>query len=482
MSENVKIAPLLDKVTDFSDRLNPMLVKELRQGLRGMGFILLFIALQVLMVLSMVAYSSASSYDSSGENLSQILFLLFSLAVLVVQPLRGIAALSAEVKGKTIDLMVLTRLSAWRIVFGKWVSLVSQSALIFATLLPYMIMRYFFGGMQLFSEISLLIAIFIASASLTAFTVGLSAVPSVILRGIFVLIGGSFLLSYLIAGIFVGLSNLLDIFSFSSSTMVYGVLGYLAVCGFLTWISLDFGASAIAPLAENRSTSRKLIGSGIILVSSLVMLAVDEDAALIVSMMLIIPLAMTALTEPAYLVPQVCVPFVKKGGLGKLLGRALYPGWATGVIYVLFLFVLYQVINAFAGFELFDDDEMHAIMINFFAILLFPVVVMRLFFRKAQGLFGTYLAIMMFSWLLALIVYAIAESTNQEEMMLLFCWLPSMNLFAVDALRTYDGFYIAVAYLTTFGYAALPLLMSSVVWKQMGSAEASAQEILDKKK
>lgn len=480
MSENVKIAPFLDKVTDFSDKLNPMLVKELRQGLRGMGFILLFIALQVLMVLSMVAYSSASSYDSSGENLSRTLFLLFSLAVLLVQPLRGITALSSEVKGKTIDLMVLTRLSAWRIVFGKWVSLVSQSALIFATLLPYMIMRYFFGGMQLFSEIGLLVAIFVASASLTAFAVGLSAISSVILRGIFVLIGGGFLLSYISIGIFAGLSDLIGIFSFSSKEVVYGVLAYFAVCAFLTWISLDFGASAIAPLAENRSTPRKLIGAGLILVASFSMLEVSDEAPLIMAMFLIVPLAMTALTEHAYIVPQVCVPFIRKGSLAKLSGRALYPGWATGVVYVLGLFVLYQFINMFTGFELFDSDEMHAIMINFFAMLLFPLVIIRMFLRKPQKMFGAYLAIMMFSWLLALIVYAIAESTNQEGMMLLFCWVPPMNLFGAAEMSDFSGFYIAISYLTTFGYGLIPLLTSPVEWKQMKAAEAAAQEIIDK--
>ena len=98
----------------------------------------------------------------------------------MVQPLRGISAVATEIKQNTIDLMVLTRLSAWRIVWGKWCAIMGQSALILLAILPYLILRYFFGGMQLFAEMALMLYLFVLSGALTAFTVGLSAVGSVL--------------------------------------------------------------------------------------------------------------------------------------------------------------------------------------------------------------------------------------------------------------------------------------------------------------
>jgi ABC-type transport system involved in multi-copper enzyme maturation permease subunit len=465
---------------DFSDRLSPMLVKELRQGMRGIGFVILFIALQALLVLVMIGYSSADSYGNSGESLSGILIMFFSLAVLLVQPLRGITALSSEIKGKTIDLMVLTKLSAWRIIFGKWVSLVSQSALIFATLLPYMIMRYFFGGMQLFSEISLLFCIFIASATLTAASVGLSAVPSIVLRGIVCVIGGVFILQFSFAGVMMSSTGMLDMFTFSDPNHIYALLSYFGVCGFITWLSLDFGASMVAPLAENRSTPRKLIGIPLVLLASVAMIPVDDTTAIVMGMVLIVPLAVTALTESPYLVPRVCLPFVRKFGVGNICGRVLYPGWSTGVLYVVCLFVILQLVNVMTGFEGLDNDEMHATVITIFASLLFPIVIYRLFFSKSANIFGVYLGIMMFTWLIAFILLILSQVTDQDGILWLFCWIPPVNMFC--GLANDSEIAIFIAYLSFAAYAMIPLILSKVVWKHIRDSEIAAKVIIDKEK
>jgi hypothetical protein len=50
---------------DFSDRLSPMLVKELRQGLRTKAFIGVFLALQIILgVILLGAVSVSSSYQA----------------------------------------------------------------------------------------------------------------------------------------------------------------------------------------------------------------------------------------------------------------------------------------------------------------------------------------------------------------------------------------------------------------------------------
>ena len=151
--------PSINHISDFPDKLNPMLVKELRQGLRGISFVVLFIAIQAFLCFILLVTAAVASHENAGHLLSRIIFFFYSLAVLVVQPLRGIGALQTEIKNNNIDLLCLTRLSAWRITFGKWISIVSQSALILTAIIPYLILRYFFGNMQIFSEILLMLSI-----------------------------------------------------------------------------------------------------------------------------------------------------------------------------------------------------------------------------------------------------------------------------------------------------------------------------------
>ncbi len=92
------------RMTDFPGRFSPMLVKELRQGMRTNLFTIAFILLQTVMILSLLAGladpGSPASTGSSGSSSSSPL--------LIVQPLRGFGALSSEFTLNTMDLIQLT--------------------------------------------------------------------------------------------------------------------------------------------------------------------------------------------------------------------------------------------------------------------------------------------------------------------------------------------------------------------------------------
>ena len=172
----------LTHLTDFPDKLSPMLVKELRQGMRARSFTVLFLVFQGVLAFILLTASAVTSSDHSGSFASEVIFSLFAGAALFIQPMRGINALSSEITGNTIEMMVLTRLSAWRIVFGKWIAIVSQTALILVTIIPYLILRYFFGGMILAGELVFLALMFLTSMSLTAVMVGLSGNSTKLVR------------------------------------------------------------------------------------------------------------------------------------------------------------------------------------------------------------------------------------------------------------------------------------------------------------
>lgn len=143
---------------DFASWLPAMLVKELRQGLRTRGFVGAFIGFQVAMAIAMMTIAAQSASGSPGTRTGAFtaangfFWTLITVALLVVTPGRALGSLKLEMTSRTVDLLVLTQLSAWRIVTGKWLSLMAQAVLLLVSLLPYGIVRYFAGSVDLVSD------------------------------------------------------------------------------------------------------------------------------------------------------------------------------------------------------------------------------------------------------------------------------------------------------------------------------------------
>ena len=155
-----------------------MIVKELRQGLRTWVFASAFITLQMLLVLTLALTAAAGNTEAA----SYFFWWLIGLILIGIMPMRGFNALTDEIRMQTLDLLVLTRLSAWRIAFGKWVALVSQSALLTLSILPYVVLRYYHGGVDPFREAAGLFLLWLLSSGLTAVIVCFSTQRSLILR------------------------------------------------------------------------------------------------------------------------------------------------------------------------------------------------------------------------------------------------------------------------------------------------------------
>jgi len=345
--------------------------------------------------------------------------------VLVIQPLRGIGAVSSEVKAGTIDLMVLTRLSAWRIVFGKWVALVSQSALLLTAIIPYLILRYFFGEMDLFAELLLLGCVFLGSMLFTAITVGMSASSSVLIRGILPVLGSPFLV-FMILGFCLsdGIEELIDFFTFTDpdSPTIFGVCLGLGL--FLAWTAIDFGAGIIAPLAENRASLRRLLILVIAVIWAVACHWVDQEWMLLAIAVLLTPTIAMALTEPAALLPIVCSRFTRFGLPGRLAGRVLYPGWPSGVIFVILI-----AVAIFVGAVFVDaGDEGNILLSSWFGSLILPALCVLPFDKKIRNPFAIYTLIIVGAFTFTLILAGLSEAMNDEEFLWVFCWLPTTHI------------------------------------------------------
>ncbi len=418
---------------DFPDSLSPMLVKELRQGMRTKAFVGVFLALQIILGVILLSAGAASTSDDAGETISNIIFIFFSIAVLIIQPMRGITALSSEVKGNTIDMMVLTRLSAWRIVTGKWASIVSQSALLLVTIIPYLILRYFFGGMNLVGEMVLLTLLFLTSAAITAITVGLSATTSVILRSVLPMIGlpigACFLIAVMMDSPFGGSSTSTFLALDTEESRIF-VSIYLAVCAYYGFFMLSTGTSLIAPYAENHSTLRRLISLAVTIIAAVLgsMSFTDEDALPFFLTLVLLPVFAISLSEFAPLAAPTYRKFAKRGAFGQLAGLLLFPGWASGFFFCLLLIGISAVpflINktTYGGINYFIYG------LACLAGLLFPAVIINVFRINGPQRVSNYVLILIGSIVLSSVLAGITNSLSNENLLWLFCWIPPVLMF-----------------------------------------------------
>ena len=423
-------------LADFSDRLSPIVVKELRQGLRQPTFVIAFLCLQVLLcIVVLVAVLSAPVGSHAGlrvgSTVSGFFFVLLGIAILVVQPLRGLGALATEIKADTLDLLLLTRLNSWRITFGKWLALVSQSALLVVAVLPYLILRYYLGGMQLFSELLALLTLFIASASFTGVTVGFSATASLVIRGLVAL---GILLVLLVVPNMLAASMMRGgplVLTLSTRAEVYGYAGFILMLVFFGYYFLEMGATQIAPAAENRSTCKRLVG--LVVLGLLAWLLPNDGNALFPCWLIVASLLIVdALSERPEFAASVLRPFRRLGPLRYLASAFLLPGWASGIFFVALLVgITLALVKADVLINRTYADELRAFGPLWLAALLLPAVVVSVFMRKAKNLFTAYTVVFIASLIVALVFFIIGQTTNTtKQMMWLVPVCPSLGIMS----------------------------------------------------
>jgi hypothetical protein len=416
-------------LTDFSDRLSPMLVKELRQGMRARSFTMLFLVFQLLLCFILLSAGAAYESNGAGSFASGIIFTLFGIAVLFMQPMRGLSALSSEITGNTIEMMALTRLSAARIVFGKWIAIVSQSALILVSIIPYLILRYFFGGMVVVGELVFLALMFMTSMALTAVMVGLSGSAAKFAR-VIPLLGFIFLVSWIPRFLYGSrFSSSMSAFTLSDWESRLGVISYVCFILYAGWCALSHGISAIAPAAENHSTLRRLIALGLAGIAAAVGLhqEVDPHAALGIFAVIISPAIITALTEPSLLLPPICTPFLKRGFIGRVASFFLLPGWPSGVFYTVVLAaVTLAGVAASWATKTHPRFEREAIIgcLACFGAVTFSALGTVYFCKDEKKRFTSFIICLLASVVLTIVPTIFSNINHHEDLLWLFVWNP----------------------------------------------------------
>ncbi len=321
---------------DFPTWLPAMLVKELRQGLRQRGFIAALVGFQVLMTLFLIFAVAGGTGSASFDILQSAYWVMINVQLLIVTPLRAVTGLQAELDSRWVDLMMLTRLTAWRIVLGKWFSLVVQGGLLVVAMLPYGVARYFFGSVDLVSEARIIAVIFAASAVVTAAALWSSVLPK--LARVVLAIGVAFLWQFApgsIATLFAsrsrsggpGLTFAVAGTGANWWLLVFDALLLLVVC-------LVGAVRKLSPRAESQTLlMRGLPLLGLLPLPLLSLRDMMPQAGLTAIFFIIVAALELARAEE----PMECHwrAWTRFGRWGRVVGRLVQPGWASAIEWVM---------------------------------------------------------------------------------------------------------------------------------------------------
>lgn len=173
-------------LNDFGDRFGPVLVKELRQGLRARRFVGPFLLVQFVAIIAVLGEAAVVEIETGAAVFgigSGLLMQIIGLALGLLMPLTGFAALRPELdRSRNVELLLLANLSRWQIALGKWLVMSSLAGLILVSLLPYLLARHFIGGIDLVWSLSFVGGIWLLNLTMNAAVVGASGFSNVIAR------------------------------------------------------------------------------------------------------------------------------------------------------------------------------------------------------------------------------------------------------------------------------------------------------------
>jgi hypothetical protein len=136
----------------LGDRINPLVVKEVRQGLRTRVFWVCFgLMLLACLLLSLMAYADVrdGGYSPRGQTYFFTYFVCLGLVHFFVIPYSAYRSLAREREDETWVLLALTGMGPRRILRGKVTSFLAQAALYASAVGPFLLFSYYLNGIDL---------------------------------------------------------------------------------------------------------------------------------------------------------------------------------------------------------------------------------------------------------------------------------------------------------------------------------------------
>lgn len=247
---------------EISDVLNPIVIKELRQAVRSNFLVVtlvLFLSIQLLIVgLFLTNESLSSSFNAGRDIFGVLLFILLATCLLFVPAYTGIR-LAIERSVGNVDLLFITTLRPWSIIWGKFLVALVLTVLLYSAGMPFIAFTYLLRGIDLPSIFSLMAINFIVVAAGIQCAILIGALP---VKWVSKLILGMLWLGFLIVvvpslfGQVIMPGGLLDVgFATHMGTLRFWSISLGVMVTGLTFMCLLalLAAAAISPLSANRA-------------------------------------------------------------------------------------------------------------------------------------------------------------------------------------------------------------------------------------
>lgn len=171
--------------TKLDGWLNPVLVKELRQAVRG-RFIVTMLSLSLLaQIIAVSIFMLTDSLEARGmtvtavgaDTFTTLFFVMFTATVFFI-PLYGGLRMAVERSDSNVDLLFVTTIRPRTIVIGKLLTLMALTALIFSASLPFLVFSYVLRGIDVLTIFFVLAIGFIAVTTASIVALFLGCIPA----------------------------------------------------------------------------------------------------------------------------------------------------------------------------------------------------------------------------------------------------------------------------------------------------------------
>lgn len=253
------------RAREFPDRINPVLVKELRAALRGRYFRILFpvtLGLATVIAVAVLVNLAGSSNDHQGREFFQTAFGCLCVAVFGFVPFSAFLTMGNEWDEHTYDLLVISNLRPRHIVLGKLLSVGVEALLYFAAFTPFLVFAFLLRGVDIRTIAILLGCAFVMSFSCSAVALGLSSLSRVrVVRALLMALLGAILVAAI--GFSFPFTDMIVRSPASFTRIEQWIALVLSLAGILApaALSLALATSMLAHAEENASTVPRIVAS-----------------------------------------------------------------------------------------------------------------------------------------------------------------------------------------------------------------------------
>lgn len=357
------------------DRLNPLVVKEIRQALKGRMFhvwFFLILAGSTIIALFGAGQAEIDLDPRLGLEYFAIYIACLSVASIALVPVSAYFGLGQEIEDGSMELLLITGMPPGQVVRGKIVSTLSQILVHFSVMVPFVAFSYLLRGIDIVSITFCLGLTFLAAVLSTV----LCVVSATLVKGRMArfLVGSALGIALIIAAIgagsaaygFVqfqvvpsmidGLSDPIGRVAWSMSIFLY--LSVIAIAYVVAKTRLDFAAA-------NRSTPIRKVLLAVWLGFSLhfvwMYVVIDNDRSMFLGYSLMVAPALYfasiyLIGESDDLSVRVKNDYAKSARARFMAPFIMLPGGTRGILFIQAL-TLGSILFAIALPEIFGDSE-----------------------------------------------------------------------------------------------------------------------------